>query len=107
MNLWKTSGHAANFSDNMFVFEIDGQEVGLKPLNCPGHWEIFSHKSCSYRELPLCMGMPDFGVILRNEASGALTGLTQVRRFVQDDAYIFCRESQVKDEVEDVSEIGR
>lgn len=97
MNLWEASGHAANYRENMFVFEIDGQEVGLKPMNCPGHCEIFRHRVRSYRELPLRMA--DFGVLHRNEASGALSGLTRVRRFVQDDAHIFCRESQVKDEV--------
>uniref|UniRef100_A0ACD5TTM6 Uncharacterized protein n=1 Tax=Avena sativa TaxID=4498 RepID=A0ACD5TTM6_AVESA len=100
MSLWETSGHAANYRDNMFVFEIDGKEVGLKPMNCPGHCEIFRHRPRSYRELPLRMA--DFGVLHRNEASGALAGLTRVRRFVQDDAHIFCRESQVKDEVEGV-----
>jgi threonyl-tRNA synthetase len=100
MSLWETSGHAANYRENMFVFEVDGQEVGLKPMNCPGHCEIFRHRTRSYRELPLRMA--DFGVLHRNEASGALTGLTRVRRFVQDDAHIFCRESQVKDEVEGV-----
>ncbi|CAH9073953.1 unnamed protein product [Cuscuta epithymum] len=97
MQLWETSGHAANYKENMFVFEIDKQEFGLKPMNCPGHCLIFDHRVRSYRELPLRLA--DFGVLHRNEASGALTGLTRVRRFQQDDAHIFCRESQVKDEV--------
>lgn len=97
MQLWETSGHAANYKENMFVFEIEKQEFGLKPMNCPGHCLMFEHRVRSYRELPLRFA--DFGVLHRNEASGALTGLTRVRRFQQDDAHIFCREGQVKDEV--------
>ncbi|XP_068332613.1 threonine--tRNA ligase, mitochondrial 1-like [Pyrus communis] len=100
MQLWETSGHAANYKENMFVFEIEKQEFGLKPMNCPGHCLMFQHRVRSYRELPLRLA--DFGVLHRNEASGALTGLTRVRRFQQDDAHIFCRESQVKDEVKRV-----
>ncbi|MCD7465941.1 hypothetical protein HAX54_002161 [Datura stramonium] len=100
MQLWETSGHAANYKENMFVFEIEKQEFGLKPMNCPGHCLIFDHRIRSYRELPLRLA--DFGVLHRNEASGALTGLTRVRRFQQDDAHIFCRESQIKDEVKGV-----
>ncbi|CAN6550684.1 unnamed protein product [Malus baccata var. baccata] len=100
MQLWETSGHAANYKENMFVFEIEKQEFGLKPMNCPGHCLMFQHRVRSYRELPLRLA--DFGVLHRNEASGALTGLTRVRRFQQDDAHIFCRESQVKDEVKGV-----
>ncbi|WVZ59396.1 hypothetical protein U9M48_009542 [Paspalum notatum var. saurae] len=92
MQLWETSGHAANYKDNMFVFEIEKQEFGLKPMNCPGHCLMFDNRVRSYRELPLRMA--DFGVLHRNELSGALTGLTRVRRFQQDDAHIFCRESQ-------------
>ncbi|XP_055810265.1 threonine--tRNA ligase, mitochondrial 1-like [Solanum dulcamara] len=100
MQLWETSGHAANYKENMFLFEIEKQEFGLKPMNCPGHCLIFDHRVRSYRELPLRLA--DFGVLHRNEASGALTGLTRVRRFQQDDAHIFCRESQIKDEVKGV-----
>ena len=100
MQLWETSGHAANYKENMFVFEIEKQEFGLKPMNCPGHCLMFEHRVRSYRELPLRMA--DFGVLHRNELSGALTGLTRVRRFQQDDAHIFCRESQIKDEVKAV-----
>ncbi|KAE8023423.1 hypothetical protein FH972_009117 [Carpinus fangiana] len=100
MQLWETSGHAANYKDNMFVFEVEKQEFGLKPMNCPGHCLMFQHRVRSYRELPLRLA--DFGVLHRNEASGALTGLTRVRRFQQDDAHIFCRESQIKEEVRGV-----
>ncbi|KAL6839149.1 hypothetical protein ACP4OV_031040 [Aristida adscensionis] len=102
MQLWETSGHAANYKENMFVFEIEKQEFGLKPMNCPGHCLMFDNRVRSYRELPLRMA--DFGVLHRNELSGALTGLTRVRRFQQDDAHIFCRESQIKDEVKSVLE---
>ncbi|RZC57043.1 hypothetical protein C5167_004348 [Papaver somniferum] len=102
MQLWETSGHAANYKENMFVFEIEKQEFGLKPMNCPGHCLMFDHRVRSYRELPLRLA--DFGVLHRNEPSGALTGLTRVRRFQQDDAHIFCRESQIKDEVTSVLE---
>ncbi|KAK9085730.1 hypothetical protein Sjap_026141 [Stephania japonica] len=102
MQLWEQSGHAANYKENMFVFEIEKQEFGLKPMNCPGHCLMFDHRVRSYRELPLRLA--DFGVLHRNEASGALTGLTRVRRFQQDDAHIFCRESQVKEEVRNVLE---
>ncbi|XP_074273975.1 threonine--tRNA ligase, mitochondrial 1-like [Silene latifolia] len=97
MELWETSGHAANYKENMFVLDIEKQEFGLKPMNCPGHCLMFEHRVRSYRELPIRFA--DFGVLHRNEASGALTGLTRVRRFQQDDAHIFCMESQVKDEV--------
>jgi threonyl-tRNA synthetase len=102
MQLWETSGHAANYKENMFVFEVEKQEFGLKPMNCPAHCLMFQHRVRSYRDLPLRLA--DFGVLHRNEASGALTGLTRVRRFQQDDAHIFCRESQIKDEVGGVLE---
>ena len=73
------------------------QEFGLKPMNCPGHCLLFSSRARSYRDLPLRMA--DFGVLHRNEFSGALSGLTRVRRFQQDDAHIFCRPDQVAEEV--------
>ncbi|XP_049413220.1 threonine--tRNA ligase, mitochondrial 1-like [Solanum stenotomum] len=103
MQLWETSGHAAKYKENMFVFEIDDkavEQLGLKPMNCPGHCKVFGHRVRSYRELPLRLA--DFGALHRNEASGALTGLTRLRQFHQDDAHIFCRESQIKDEVKGV-----
>nr|CAB3490479.1 unnamed protein product [Digitaria exilis] len=102
MQLWETSGHAANYKENMFIFEIEKQEFGLKPMSCPGHCLMFNNRVRSYRELPLRLA--DFGVLHRNELSGALTGLTRVRRFQQDDAHIFCRENQIKDEVNSVLE---
>ncbi|XP_020866244.1 LOW QUALITY PROTEIN: probable threonine--tRNA ligase, cytoplasmic [Arabidopsis lyrata subsp. lyrata] len=100
MKLWATSGHAQNYKKNMFTFDIDEQEFGLKPMNCPGHCLVFQDKVRSYKELPIRMA--DFGVLHRNEESGALSGMTRVRRFVQDDAHIFCRVDQVGEEVKGV-----
>ncbi|CAI8594309.1 unnamed protein product [Vicia faba] len=90
-------GSSSSLKDLFYALKVDKQEFGLKPMNCPRHCLIFKHRVRSYRELPLRFA--DFGVLHRNEASGALSGLTRVRRFQQDDAHIFCRESQVKDEV--------
>ena len=72
LKLWETSGHAAKYKENMFCFDIEGQEFGLKPMNCPGHCIMFGKSMRSYRELPMRFG--DFGVLHRNELSGALTG---------------------------------
>ena len=92
--LWQTSGHWENYKDDMFTLTVDKTETfGLKPMNCPGHYLIFASRDRSYREMP--MRLAEFGVIHRNEASGALSGLTRVRRFVQDDAHIICMPSQV------------
>jgi len=97
MKLWEISGHAKHYRDAMFIMDVEDQEFGLKPMNCPGHCLMFANSLKSYRELPIRMA--DFGVLHRNELSGALTGLTRVRRFQQDDAHIFCREDQIKAEV--------
>lgn len=97
MALWETSGHAQHYKSNMFVFDVEGQEFAMKPMNCPGHCLMFAHRVRSYRELPIRVA--DFGVLHRNELSGALTGLTRVRRFQQDDAHIFCMQDQIKAEV--------
>jgi len=96
--LWETSGHWQNYKENMFSFVAEDQVFALKPMNCPGHCLMFGHRSRSYRELPLRFA--DFGVLHRNELSGALTGLTRVRRFQQDDAHIFCMPVQIKSEIE-------
>lgn len=96
-SLWKQSGHWQHYKDDMFTFEADKEQWGLKPMNCPGHCLLFGHRERSYRELP--MRIADFGVLHRNEASGALTGLTRVRRFQQDDTHIFCTEAQVEEEI--------
>lgn len=95
--LFKRSGHYQNYREDMYGFEVEGQEWYLKPMNCPGHCIIFDSRPRSYRELPIRMA--DFGVLHRNELSGTLSGLTRVRRFQQDDAHIFCREDQIKSEV--------
>ncbi|KAK7575497.1 hypothetical protein V9T40_011783 [Parthenolecanium corni] len=97
VNLWKTSGHWDHYKDNMFSFDVEGTKFALKPMNCPGHCLIFDVRPRSWKELPLRLA--DFGVLHRNEVSGALTGLTRVRRFQQDDAHIFCDPSQIKSEV--------
>ncbi|OCK86610.1 threonyl-tRNA synthetase [Cenococcum geophilum 1.58] len=93
-DLWKTSGHWDHYEQNMFTFEVEKEKYGLKPMNCPGHCKIFSLSEVSYRNLP--WRMADFGVLHRNEYSGALSGLTRVRRFAQDDAHIFCALEQAK-----------
>lgn len=95
--LWQTSGHWQNYADDMFTFDVEKDKWALKPMNCPGHCLLYKFRDRSYRELPLRLA--DFGVLHRNEASGALTGLTRVRRFQQDDAHIFCTPEQVKDEI--------
>jgi len=95
--LWKTSGHWDHYAENMFRFDVEKEAFGLKPMNCPGHCLIFDQRPRPYKELPLRMA--DFGVLHRNELSGALTGLVRVRRFQQDDAHIFCRPDQIKTEM--------
>uniref|UniRef100_A0A671RDR0 threonine--tRNA ligase n=1 Tax=Sinocyclocheilus anshuiensis TaxID=1608454 RepID=A0A671RDR0_9TELE len=95
--LWQTSGHWQHYSENMFSFEVEKEIFALKPMNCPGHCLMFDHRPRSWRELPLRLA--DFGVLHRNELSGALTGLTRVRRFQQDDAHIFCSMDQIEFEI--------
>jgi threonyl-tRNA synthetase len=97
LKLWKTSGHYKNYKDNIFLLKIENQGFGVKPMNCPGHCLMFDNTVRSYRELPIRYG--DFGVLHRNEISGALSGLTRVRRFQQDDAHIFCAPEQIMDEI--------
>uniref|UniRef100_A0A8C3Q1S9 threonine--tRNA ligase n=1 Tax=Chrysolophus pictus TaxID=9089 RepID=A0A8C3Q1S9_CHRPC len=95
--LWMTSGHWQHYNENMFSFEVEKEVFALKPMNCPGHCLMFDHRPRSWRELPLRLA--DFGVLHRNELSGALTGLTRVRRFQQDDAHIFCSVEQIEEEI--------
>uniref|UniRef100_A0AAX7SMM6 threonine--tRNA ligase n=1 Tax=Astatotilapia calliptera TaxID=8154 RepID=A0AAX7SMM6_ASTCA len=95
--LWETSGHWQHYSENMFSFSVEDDIFALKPMNCPGHCLMFSHRPRSWRELPLRLA--DFGVLHRNELSGTLTGLTRVRRFQQDDAHIFCTMDQIESEM--------
>lgn len=99
-DLWKISGHWDYYKDDMFIIDVEEQKFALKPMNCPGHCLMFAHRERSHRELP--WRVADFGVLHRNEASGALYGLTRVRRFQQDDAHIFCREDQIKAEIDDL-----
>ncbi|XP_039565760.1 threonine--tRNA ligase 1, cytoplasmic [Passer montanus] len=103
--LWMTSGHWQHYSENMFSFEVEKEIFALKPMNCPGHCLMFDHRPRSWRELPLRLA--DFGVLHRNELSGALTGLTRVRRFQQDDAHIFCAMEQIEDEIKSCLEFLR
>jgi threonyl-tRNA synthetase len=95
--LWERTGHWQNYRDNMFSTESENRMYALKPMNCPGHVQIFNSGMRSYRELPLRFG--EFGQCHRNEPSGALHGLMRVRGFTQDDGHIFCTEDQVMDEV--------
>ena len=95
--LWKMSGHWDYYKDDMFVFPVEKDIFALKPMNCPGHARMFGVRTRSHHELP--MRLADFGVLHRNEASGALSGMTRVRRFQQDDAHIFCQEDQIKSEI--------
>jgi threonyl-tRNA synthetase len=96
-SLWEKSGHWENYRDNMFTTESEKREYAVKPMNCPGHIQIFNHGLRSHKDLPLRLA--EFGSCHRNEASGALHGIMRVRGFVQDDAHIFCTEDQVVNEV--------
>jgi len=97
VSLWKKSGHWDNYQDNMFFTESEKRTYALKPMNCPGHVQIFNHGLHSYRELPLRYG--EFGACHRNEPSGGLHGILRVRGFTQDDGHIFCMEEQIEAEV--------
>ncbi|HVZ29843.1 MAG TPA: threonine--tRNA ligase [Asticcacaulis sp.] len=99
MSFWQKSGHWDKYRPNMFVCEtVEGEVLSLKPMNCPGHVQIFKVGLRSYKELPIRMG--EFGACHRYEPSGALHGLMRVRGFTQDDAHIFCREDQIVEETE-------
>ena len=95
--LWEKSGHWENYKDNMFSTHSEARDYAVKPMNCPGHVQIFNQGLHSYRELP--MRLAEFGSCHRNEPSGSLHGLMRVRGFTQDDAHIFCAESQIESEV--------
>jgi len=95
-SLWEKSGHWENYKDNMFTTESENRSYALKPMNCPGHIQIFRSNMHSYRELPLRYG--EFGQCHRNEPSGSLHGMMRVRGFTQDDGHIFCTEDQILDE---------
>jgi threonyl-tRNA synthetase len=95
--LWKTSGHWGKYRENMFVLDVEGREMGVKPMNCPAHLHLFGTQRHSYRDLPVRYSEP--GLLHRNEASGVLHGLLRVRHFAQDDAHIFCTDEQVQQEL--------
>jgi threonyl-tRNA synthetase len=95
--LWKVSGHWDKYKDDMFVFENDEEEWAIAPMNCPKHCEMFGMRPRSYKELPIRWA--DFGVLHRNEASGALSGLTRVRAFCQDDAHIYAKPEDIQNEI--------
>jgi threonyl-tRNA synthetase len=105
VDVWKRSGHWDNYREHMYFSEVDERPFGLKPMNCPGHIEIFKHARRSYRELPLRLA--EQGLVHRNEASGAMHGLLRVRHITQDDAHIFCRRDQIEDEVIGCLELAR
>jgi len=96
ISLWKKTGHWDNYRENMFTTESENRVYGLKPMNCPGHVQIFNSGLHSYRDLPLRYG--EFGQCHRNEPSGSLHGMMRVRGFTQDDGHIFCTEDQLQDE---------
>jgi threonyl-tRNA synthetase len=97
VELWKKSGHWDNYKDNMFFTESEKRTYAVKPMNCPGHVQIFKQGLHSYRDLPIRYG--EFGSCHRNEPSGALHGILRVRGFTQDDGHIFCTEDQIESEV--------
>ncbi len=96
-SLWKTSGHWDKYRDNMFVTEYEERAMAIKPMNCPGHCQLYSLQRHSYRDLPVRYWEP--GLLHRREPSGTLHGLLRVRHFAQDDSHIFCTEDQIQDEV--------
>ena len=105
-SFWEASGHWDKYRANMFVCEtVEGEMLSLKPMNCPGHVQIFKFGQRSYKELPIRMG--EFGACHRYEPSGALHGLMRVRAFTQDDAHIFCREDQIVEETEKFVRLAR
>ena len=97
VSLWKRSGHWDNYQDNMFFTESEKRTYAVKPMNCPGHVQVFNQGLHSYRDLPIRYG--EFGACHRNEPSGALHGILRVRGFTQDDGHIFCTEDQIEAEV--------
>jgi threonyl-tRNA synthetase len=102
--LWRISGHWDKYKEHMFLVESEGRQMGVKPMNCPGHAQLFGMSRHSYRDLPVRYFEP--GLLHRNEASGVLHGLLRVRHFAQDDAHIFCTEEQVEAEVRGALEMA-
>jgi threonyl-tRNA synthetase len=102
--LWEKSGHWENYKENMFTTESEKHDYAIKPMNCPGHVQVFNSDLRSYRDLPLRYG--EFGACHRNEPSGALHGIMRVRAFTQDDGHIFCTEDQIQPEVTDFNRLS-
>ncbi|MGA7979849.1 MAG: threonine--tRNA ligase [Chromatiaceae bacterium] len=96
-SMWEKSGHWEKFAEDMFTTRLDERDYAIKPMNCPGHIQLYNQGLKSYRDLPLRIA--EFGVVHRNEPSGTLHGLMRARRFTQDDAHIFCTDDQLQDEV--------
>ncbi len=105
VEVWKQSGHWDAYRENMYFTEVEAGEFGLKPMNCPGHINIYTDARRSYRELPLRLA--EQGLVHRHEPSGTLHGLTRVRHITQDDAHIFCTPDQIRDEVIGCLELAR
>ncbi len=103
VSLWKKSGHWENYKENMFFTESEKRDFAVKPMNCPGHVQVFNSDLRSYRDLPLRYG--EFGACHRNEPSGALHGIMRVRGFTQDDGHIFCTEDQILGECADFTKL--
>ncbi|HEY2437726.1 MAG TPA: threonine--tRNA ligase, partial [Solirubrobacteraceae bacterium] len=103
-SLWKTSGHWQKYRDHMFITEYEDRQMAIKPMNCPGHCQLYSLERHSYRELPIRYWEP--GLLHRREPGGTLHGLLRVRHFAQDDSHIFCTEDQIQDEVAGVLEFA-
>jgi threonyl-tRNA synthetase len=97
VDLWKQSGHWHVYRDNMYFTDVEERPMGLKPMNCPAHCQIYKHELRSYRDLPLRLA--EQGLVHRHEPSGTLHGLLRVRQITQDDAHVFCTEEQIEDEV--------
>lgn len=101
--LWETSGHWSHFKENMFLIDEDGDDMAVKPMNCPGHCLMFDHEVRSYRDLPIKIA--EYGPLARYEPSGTLHGALRVRGLHQDDAHIFAREDQIEDEIGEVLDL--
>jgi threonyl-tRNA synthetase len=104
VDLWQRSGHWDKYRDHMYFVEVDERQMGLKPMNCPGHIQIYNDQRRSYRDLPIRYS--EAGLVHRHEASGVLHGLLRVRGFTQDDAHIFCTEEQIEQEVVGCLDLG-
>jgi threonyl-tRNA synthetase len=104
VELFKQSGHWQNYRENMYFTEVEDHPMGLKPMNCPGHTQLYSAERRSYRDLPIRYS--EQGLVHRHEPSGTLHGLMRVRHITQDDAHIFCTEEQIEDEVKAVLDFG-